>query len=408
MNTSIAVSGSSDLRHLLVARSVRLFGYGLVSLILALYLTQLGLKEHEVGLLFSVALLGDVVTSLFVTTRADRMGRRRMLMLSSLLMIGAGLAFFASDNYVILMIAAIFGVIAPSDKDVGPFLSIEQASIGQIVGDRERTAVFGKYNLVGSLSVAFGALVCGWLVKIIQAQLPAIGDACRAIMLGYVVCGVGLFFLYRRLSQWVECPPREDEQARIPLRQSRPVVLKLSGLFALDSFAGGFIVQSMLAYWFHVRFGASTELLGSIFFGANILAGVSALLAARIAGRFGLINTMVFTHIPSSILLILIPFMPTLALAVTVLLLRFTISQMDVPTRQSYTVAVVPPSERAAAAGVTSVARSVGASLSPALAGQLFGIPSLISVPFFIAGGLKIIYDLLVYRSFKSLRPPGE
>jgi MFS family permease len=192
------------------------------------------------------------------------------------------------------------------------------------------------------------------------------------------------------------------------LHRSRAVVFKLSSLFAMDAFAGALLVQSLIVYWFHVRFGIESGLLGSIFFGANILAGVSALLAVRIANKFGLINTMVFTHIPSNILLILVPLMPTLPLAIAVLLLRFSISQMDVPTRQSYTMAVVAPDERSAASGLTAIARSVGAAISPALTGLLFSIPVLFNVPFFLSGGLKIIYDLLLYREFRAVKPPEE
>lgn len=184
--------------------------------------------------------------------------------------------------------------------------------------------------------------------------------------------------------------------------------MALSALFALDAFAGGFVVQSLLAYWFYLRFGVEPGLLGSIFFGANVLAGISALLAARLAARFGLINTMVFTHIPSNILLCLVPLMPNLSLAIIVMLLRFSISQMDVPTRQSYTVAVVAPDERAAAAGVTNIARSLGAALSPLLSALLLANPLLSNAPLFLAGGLKIVYDLLLYRRFRALKPPEE
>ena len=192
------------------------------------------------------------------------------------------------------------------------------------------------------------------------------------------------------------------------LHKSKSVVFKLSSLFALDAFGGGFIVQSIAVYWFHVRFGVSASTLGAIFFGANLLAGVSALAAVSLARRIGLIQTMVFTHIPSNLLLILVPLMPNLWLAITVLLLRFSISQMDVPTRQSYTMAVVDPDERSAASGITGVARTAGAALSPSLAGMLLAVPALMSVPFFLSGGLKIVYDLLLYRSFKSLKPVEE
>jgi MFS family permease len=200
----------------------------------------------------------------------------------------------------------------------------------------------------------------------------------------------------------------EPTRRALGLHRSRNVVLRLSALFALDAFAGGLIVQAMMAYWFHIKFGIDAGIIGTIFFGANILAGISALLAVRLANRIGLINTMVFTHIPSNVLLILVPLLPTLPLAVTVLLLRFSISQMDVPTRQSYTMAVVSPDERSAASGVTSIARSLGAAISPSLAGIFFAVPALLSVPFYLAGGLKIVYDVLLYRGFRAIKPPEE
>jgi MFS family permease len=221
--------------------------------------------------------------------------------------------------------------------------------------------------------------------------------------MGYAGCGVALIFLFLLLSPAVEAAVAVPAAHRVlGLHKSKRVVMKLSGLFALDAFAGGFVIQSMVAYWFHVKFGVDAGILGSIFFGANILAGISALLAARIASRIGLINTMVFTHIPSNVLLCLVPFMPSLNLAIAALLLRFSISQMDVPTRQSYTMAVVAPDERAAASGVTSIARSVGASISPVLSGVFFVYPVMLSAPFLLAGGLKIVYDLLLYWSFKK------
>jgi predicted MFS family arabinose efflux permease len=228
-------------------------------------------------------------------------------------------------------------------------------------------------------------------------------------LLGYALGGLILLILFLNLSGAVETAIKPDSQKRVlGLHRSRKVVFKLSSLFALDAFAGGLIVQSMFAYWFHVRFGVQEGTLGSIFFGANILAGISALLAISISKKIGLINTMVFTHIPSNILLILVPWMPTLPLAVAVLLLRFSISQMDVPTRQSYTMAVVDPDERSAASGVTSIARSVGAALSPILTGMFFGIPGLLSAPFVLSGSLKIVYDLLLFREFRLVKPPEE
>ncbi len=237
--------------------------------------------------------------------------------------------------------------------------------------------------------------------------------------MGYALGGLFLIFLFLLLSPAIEAPPPDpqthpaQETSRKALsfglsRGSRKIVFKLSGLFALDAFGGALLVQSLVAYWFQKRFGIEPGVIGSIFFAANILAGISALLAGRLANKIGLINTMVFTHIPSNILLMLVPLMPTLPLAILVLLLRFSISQMDVPTRQSYTMAVVAPHERSAASGITTIARSVGAAASPVLSGFFLGIPALLSLPFFLSGGLKIIYDLLLYRSFKALKPPEE
>jgi MFS family permease len=229
--------------------------------------------------------------------------------------------------------------------------------------------------------------------------------------MGYAVGGLLLTLLFLNLSPAIEATPTIQEQPLkkvLGLHRSRDVVFKLSALFAFDAFAGGLLIQSMIAYWFHITYGIDSGLLGSIFFGVNVLAGISALLAARIADRFGLINTMVFTHIPSNILLILVPLMPNLPLAITMLLLRFSISQMDVPARQSYTMAVVAPDERSAASGVTAIARSVGAAISPALTGVFFSVPMLFNLPFYLAGGFKIVYDLLIYREFNAVNPPEE
>jgi MFS family permease len=325
-------------------------------------------------------------------------------------MIFAGAGFLLTRNPWLLAIAAIFGVLSPSGNEIGPFLSIEQASLSQLITDDRRTKVFAWYNLVGSFATATGALCGGWLAQGLQAQAgwPAL-EAYRLVLAGYVAAGVILLISFTRLGHEVEAPPSVGNvERKAGLHKSRAVVLKLSGLFALDAFAGGLIVQSMFALWFKMRWGLDSGVIGTIFFGANVLAGFSALLAVPMAKKFGLINTMVFTHIPSNILLILIPLMPTMPLAITMLLLRFSISQMDVPTRQSYTMAVVDPDERSAAAGFTSIARSVGAMLSPALAGVFLGVPGLISMPFFLCGGIKIVYDLSLWRAFSTVKPPEE
>lgn len=400
---------SRDILILFSTRVLRLFCYGLLSVVLALYLSAAGFTEAQIGLLFTLTLIGDALISLWLTTSADRLGRKRTLILGALLMAGAGVAFILTRNITLLVMAAVLGVISPSGNEIGPFLSIEQASLTQLIPHARRTQVFAWYALAGSLATATGSLSGGWLAQILQDSGWTPIESYRLILISYAVGGFLLLLLFINLTRSVEITPGQDEIKRIlGLHRSRNVVLKLSSLFALDAFAGGLLVQSLIAYWFYVRFGVEPGVLGSIFFGANLLAGVSALLAIRLAERFGLINTMVFTHIPSNILLMLVPFMPTLPLAIGILLLRFSLSQMDVPTRQSYTMAVVAADERSAAAGVTGIARSVGASLSPVLTGLLFSIPALFSAPFFLSGGLKILYDLLLYREFHSIKPPEE
>jgi MFS family permease len=389
---------------LFVTRSVRLFAYGFLSIVFVLYLTEIGLGGPAIGLLLTLTLLGDAGISLWITTRADRFGRRRMLLAGAALMAAGGLAFLLTRRPELLMLAAIVGVLSPSGNEIGPFLSIEQAALSQLVADRERTRVFAWYNLAGSAATALGALAGGWLTHLAQRGGMSELDSHRALLAGYAAAGALLAVLFTRLSPAVESVPaaaRSGSAPRFGLHRSGGVVARLSALFALDAFAGAFVLQSVMAYWFHVRFGASTAALGSLFFGANLLAAVSALLAHRIAARIGLVNTMVFTHLPSNVLLVLVPLMPTLPLAMGVLLARFLISQMDVPTRQSYTMAVVAPDERAAAAGITGIARSLGAGMAPMVGGAFLLSGS--GVPFFVAGGLKIAYDLLVWRAFRKL-----
>jgi len=391
-----------------------LFAYGSLSVILVFYLVGLGLSSAQAGLVLTLTLVGDVVVSLYLTSRADRIGRRRMLIAGSMLMAAAGLAFAGTSNVIFLIIAGTIGVISPSGNEVGPFLSIEQAALSHIVPATARTEVFAWHAMAGSLATALGALFGGFVTEALQHASMTPVASYRSIVIVYAVFGAVLAFLFARLSAHVEVDPVHDGTLGTAttrffgLTRSRNIVLKLSSLFALDSFGGGFVVQSFAAYWFYLRFGVEPGTLGAIFFWANLFAGISALLASRLAVRIGLVRTMVVTHLPSNILLILVPLMPTLSLAILVLLLRFSISQMDVPTRQSYTMAVVPAEERSAAGGFTGVARTTGAALSPLFVGFLFAKPSLINAPFFIAGTLKIGYDLLLYYSFRKIRPPEE
>jgi MFS family permease len=404
-----------DGSFLFITRITRMFGYGFLSIVLVLYLEQVGLSQVQIGLLLTLTLIGDTIISLWITTNADRIGRRRMLIAGAILMVFAGVLFAMTSNFVFLLIAATIGVISPSGYEVGPFLSIEQAALSQIVPNERRTHIFAWYNLVGSFATALGALGGGGVVQALQNSGVTPLGSYRTIVIGYAVIGVMLGGFFTRLSPAVEVQSGGDSshstspfKTRFGLHRSRGIVLKLSALFSIDAFAGGFVLQSILAYWFHVRFNVQPAILGSIFFGANILAGLSALTAAWVASKIGLIRTMVFTHIPSNILLILVPLMPNLPLAIAVLLMRFSISQMDVPTRQSYTMAVVAPDERSAAAGITGIARTTGASLSPVFTGPLLANAALMNLPFFLSGGLKIIYDLMLYRSFKAIKPPEE
>jgi MFS family permease len=403
----------SDIGLLFATRIVRLFAYGLLSVVLVLYLAAIGLTTSKIGALLTLTLIGDTIISLWLTSVADRAGRRRVLLLGAGLMLFAGVLFALSHSFLVMLIAATIGVISPSGNEIGPFLSIEQAALSQAVEFKRRTHIFAWYNLAGSCATALGALTGGGIAQILQNLGHPPAHSYRVIVEGYAACGVFLALLFTRISPAVEV--RADSRtldsglrAYFGLHRSRGVVARLSAMFALDAFGGGFVLQSIVAYWFHLRFGTAPALLGGIFFCANLLAGASALLAARVAARIGLINTMVFTHLPSNVLLMLVPFMPSQTLAIATLLLRFSISQMDVPTRQSYVMAVVSPDERSAAAGVTSVARSVGAAASPSLAGLLLGSASLAGAPFFLSGGIKIIYDLLLYRGCHGLRPPDE
>ncbi|HEY3353633.1 MAG TPA: MFS transporter [Polyangia bacterium] len=404
-----------DVRVLFATRILRLFAYGFLSVVLVLYLIAAGLTQAEIGLLLTLTLGGDTVISLLLTTSADRVGRRRTLLLGAALMIFAGVLFALTRSFVPLLIAATIGVISPSGNEVGPFLAVEQAALAEEVTAERRTGLFAWYNLVGSFATAVGSLCGGALVQALQDRGLTPLASYRAVVLGYAVIGVAMTALFARLSPAAEPPAAARVrrrpayfQADLGLHRSRRSVFTLAGLFTIDAFAGGFVVQAFVAYWFHTRFGVSPATLGAIFFGANVLAGLSALSATWLAARIGLLRTMVGTHLPSNVLLLLVPLMPTLPLAMAMLLARFSISQMDVPTRQAYTMALVVPDERSAAAGVTGIARTVGAALAPLAAGPLYATAALASVPFFLAGGLKIVYDLLVWRTFRKVELPGE
>ena len=401
---------SRDGRLLFATRTVRLFAYGFLAIILGLYLSAIGLTDSQIGLVLSLTLLGDAAISLPITIIADRLGRKRMLIVGAGLMIFAGVIFALTNDITVLVITAIIGTISPSGNEVGPFLAIEQAALPQTTTDQRRTQVFAWYSLLGSFTTGLGSLAGGLLSQALinAGQTPL--NSYRVVIIGYALLGAVLGLMFTQLSPAVEVAPTTTSPTLknlFGLHRSRGVVYKLSALFMIDAFAGGLIVQSLVALWFNKRFGIDPAVIGAIYFGANFFAGLSALAAARVAARVGLVNTMVLTHVPSNILLILVPLMPNLPLAILVLLARFSISQMDVPTRQSYTVAVVDPDERSAANGVTNLARTTASAFSPGVTGALFNAGWL-AVPFFAAGGLKLLYDFLLYRNFQSIKPPEE
>lgn len=400
-----------DLVLLFASRVLRMFGYGGLAVVLALYLTEVGLDAQQIGLLLSLTLAGDVGVSLILTLRADRIGRRRTLGVGAALMLLGAVVFALTGEFVILLATAIVAVLSPSGNEVGPFLPVEQAAIGEIVRAERRTRTFAWYQLAGALATAAGSLAGGLTASTAIDFGAAPVDAYRVVIVAYGAIGLAIAGVAGRLSPAVEPDrPRDDSiRTRFGLHRSRGIVARLSALFALDAFAGGFVMQSVVALWFALRWELDPAALGGLFFGVNALAGMSGLVAARLAERFGLIATMVWTHIPSNVLLILVPLMPTVELAVAVLLGRFAISQMDVPTRQSYTVAVVDPDERSAAAGVTGVARTAGAAAAPIIGTPLVALPLLAGgLPFLISGVLKIAYDLLLWQQFRAVRPPEE
>ncbi len=383
---------------------VRSLAYGFLSVILGLYLDACGLSATAIGWIFTAALAGGAMMTILITAIADSYGRKILLIVGALLMALAGWVFAISAHPLLLTIAAIFGTISPSGKEVGPFLSLEQAILPQTTRDQDRTAIFSAYNLVGSLAGALGALAVG-LPSLFSLTALA---GYRILLWCYVSLAILLAGLFALLSPAVEAKKRSlSTTPRVGLHKSRGMVAKLAGLFALDAFAGGFIVQSIVAYWFFLRYQTDLKALGGIFFGTNILAALSFLAAPPIARRFGLLNTMVFTHLPSNILLLFVPLMPNVEWSIALLLLRHLLSQMDVPTRQSYTMAVVAADERAAAAGVLSVARNGGAAMAPLFTGVILAAPAL-GLPFLLAGGIKVVYDLWIFAVFRRVKPPEE
>jgi MFS family permease len=383
-----------DARRILALQALRAFAYGLGSVLIGVTLARKGLSGFEVGLVLAALLAGVAVTSIAIARTADRIGRRRWYVALFLLMGLAGTAFALTDETWLLVVAALSGTISTEVVESGPFTSLEQAMLPSAVGTSgDPTRLFGTYNTVATLAGSAGALAA--------ALVPALGVEPQRLLLVYVAVGVVGAVVARGLSETLE-PARRSHAA--PLQRSRGIVQRLSPLFALDSFGGGFVTQAFIAYWFTETFGTSLEVLGVVFFVLGLLQSVSFQVATRLAARFGLLNTMVFTHLPSNVLLAAIPFAPTEAAAFALLLARALLSQMDVPTRQAYVVGVVEPDERAAAAAYTNTARYVTRPLGPLVAAPIMQLS--LGAPFVVAGALKSVYDLTLYRAFRR-RPPS-
>jgi len=391
------------LNRILLVRGLRAFADGYVSLLLPLYLISLGMSALQVGIIATATLLGSGLLSLVIGTQAYRFRYRNLLLAAAMSMIFTGLGFAALSNFWPLLLIAFVGTLNPSSGDVSIFLPLEHALLSQLARDEERTSAFARYSLTGSLIGAVGALSAGLPDMLAAAFGVDKLYAMRAMFLLYALAGVAAALIYRTL------PPAGagTHASATPLRKSRKTIFTLAALFSLDSFGGGFVVQSLVALWLFQKFHLSPLAAGTIFFWTGMLSAFSQLVAVRIARRFGLVNTMVFTHLPANIFLMLVPFMPSLGWAIVLLFLRSALSQMDVPTRSSYVMAVVPPEERAAAASVTSVPRSLASSISPLLAGQLLSMSSF-GWPLVVAGGLKVAYDLLLLAMFRSVKPPEE
>jgi MFS family permease len=394
----------SQARLLLAARGLRAVGDGLVSLLLPVYLLELGHGPFETGVIATATLAGSALLTVLIGLYAHLAAGRGLLIGAALLMVLTGIAFAALEDFWPLLLVAFVGTLNPSSGDVSVFLPLEQAQLARMVSDRDRTRLFARYSFVGSIMAAVGAL--GAAVPEAAAELWGTGlkPALQAAFLVYAALGGLALLLYRRLPQATADPDRAPPK---PLGRSRRIVLTLAALFSLDAFAGGLVVQSLLALWLFERFGLSLATAAAIFFWTGVLSALSYFAAAWIAERIGLINTMVFTHLPANLCLALVPFAPSLPLAITLLLVRSALSQMDVPTRTSYVMAVVAPEERAAAASVTSVPRSLAAAASPSLAGAMLAVSGF-GWPLVLAGGLKAIYDLLLLLMFRNVRPPEE
>ncbi|HVQ30696.1 MAG TPA: MFS transporter [Vicinamibacteria bacterium] len=391
---------------IMVGRAVRSFSFGWLSVILVLYLQLRGLGVPAIGAILTATMVEDALLTMLLSAVAARLGPARVMAATAPLIAVGGVLLAVADQPWLLLAGAILGTLSPNGQDAGPFAPMEQSLLPATVRSGSMVRAFGWYNVLAFLPAAAGAAASGgavgWALRHGIGAVPTY----RAMLLAYAAVGLFLTVLYVALArQWPWRPP-EGASAKalglLGLHRSRPLVMQLAGLQAIDALAGGFIVQSLLAYWFSLRFGVGPEAVGALFFGTNLLSALSFLAATRVAERVGLLNTMVFTHLPSNVLLLLVPFMPSFATAAAALLARHLLSQMDVPARQAYTVALVAPEERAAAAGFTASVRALAQAFAPVVAGTTLAVAAS-PAPFLLAGGLKIVYDLSLFLRFRSV-----
>jgi MFS family permease len=395
---------SSDAIRILAARGVRAFGDGFVALLVPIYLLELGFSALATGAIVCGTLVGTALLTLWVGIIANRHSRRRLLLAASLLMVATGVGFAVTTAFWPLLVIAFVGTMNPTSGDASVFLPLEQTVLTQTVEPRRRTALFARYSLIGSVAGALGVLAAAGPDLVVKWTGCTPVGAMQAMFGLYAVLGITSLLLYRLLSPAIEAT---YEAPPAPLQQSRKLVYGMAALFGMDSFGTGFLVQSLLALWLYQAFAISVTTAATILFWSSICSAISYLVAVPIAARIGLINTMVFTHLPSNILLILIPFAPDLTTAIGLLLARSALSQMDVPTRSSYVMAVVTPAERPAAASVTAVPKMFAWAAGSMISGYLLTL-STFGWPLLIAGMVKGTYDILLLIKFQKVRPPEE
>jgi len=408
MDTAIASpvlnARAPTVRRVLVAKSLRAFADGFVSLLLPVYLLALGFSPLQVGIIATATLAGSGLSTLGIGFVAHRLSHRRLLLAATVLMAATGVAFASFTQFWPLVVVAFVGTLNPSSGDVSVFLPLEHAVLSNAASDARRTSIFARYSLAGSLAAASGSLAAAVPTFVVAHSSLTLTASIQVMFVLYGLMGAASALAYRGLPR---APETAASGTKSALGKSRALVYTLAALFSVDAFGGGLVVQSMIALWLYQRFDLSLATAGSLFFWLGLVTSVSYLVAARVSSRIGLVNTMVFTHLPANVCLVLIPFVADLGSAIALLIVRAALSQMDVPTRTSYVMAIVEPSERPAAASVTSVPRSLAAAVGPSLAGYLLTV-STFGWPLVVAGAVKIGYDLLLLVLFANVRPPEE